>query len=207
MLYNELAFIYDPVSWVVSLGHWRDWQRTAFPFLKGQQILELAHGPGHMLLELEQAGFRAFGLDLSPHMGRIAYRRIKRCKSSVSLVRGQAQALPFASASFSSVLATFPSDFILEPETLDAVRRALLPGGRFIIVLGGQLTGKGMVKAIIERLYAITGQQAEANAIDNKSGIWNIASERLSAAGFKHTIEQISVEGSLATLLIAERSQ
>ena len=127
LLYNELAFIYDPVSWAVSLGRWRDWQRAAFPFLQGQQILELAHGPGHILLELEKAGFRVIGLDLSPHMGQIAHKRIKRSGSRVSVVRGKAQALPFAEASFSSVLATFPSEFILEPDSLEAVWRITIP--------------------------------------------------------------------------------
>ncbi|MCZ7544410.1 MAG: hypothetical protein M5R40_13175 [Anaerolineae bacterium] len=30
LLYNELAFTYDLVSRVVSLGQWRAWQRAAF---------------------------------------------------------------------------------------------------------------------------------------------------------------------------------
>ena len=205
LLYNELAFIYDPVSWAVSLGRWRDWQRAAFPFLQGQQILEVAHGPGHMLLELERAGVHVIGLDLSPSMGRLAHNRIERNRSNVSVVRGKAQALPFAAASFSSVLATFPSEFILELETLEAVWRALLPGGRFVIVVGAQLTGKGAAKSLIERLYAITGQRTDSIAISESTGIWNLARERLMSAGFDPSIEQISVDGSLVTLLIGQR--
>ena len=207
LLYNEFAFTYDPVSWAVSLGHWREWQRTAIPFLQGQQILELAHGPGHMLLELEQAGIHVIGLDLSPYMGRLAHKRIKRSSYRVSVVRGMAQELPFAAGSFSSVLATFPSEFILEPETLEAVCRALLPGGRFVIVVGAQLTGKGAVNSLIKWLYAITGQRADSTAISEHAGIWKLARERLSSAGFDHSIEQISANGSLVTLLIGQREQ
>ncbi len=205
MLYNELAFTYDPVSWAVSLGYWRDWQLTALPFLQGRQILELAHGPGHILLELEKAGFRVIGLDLSPHMSRIAHKRIKRSGSRISVVRGKAQALPFAEASFSSVLAIFPSEFILELDSLEAVWRTLLPGGRIVIVVGAQLTGKGVAKSVIGWLYAITGQRAGSKAISEHTGIWNLAKERLASAGFDLSIEQVSVNGNHVTLLIGQR--
>jgi ubiquinone/menaquinone biosynthesis C-methylase UbiE len=158
-----------------------------------------------MLLELEQAGFRVIGLDISPHMGRMAHKRIERSGSRVSVVLGKAQALPFAEASFSSVLATFPSEFILEPESLEAVWRALLPGGRFVIVVGAQLKGKGVANSVIGWLYAITGQRAGSKAISEQKGIWNLAKERLASAGFDPSIEQVSVNGSCVTLLIGQR--
>ncbi len=207
LLYNELAFTYDPVSWSVSLGHWRDWQRSAIPYLQGSRILELAHGPGHMLLELEQTGLHVIGLDLSPYMGRLARHRIERNDSKVTVIQGEAQTLPFTDRSFSSVLVTFPSDFILEPETLQGVWRVLPAGGRFVIVAGAQLTGQGVLESLIKWLYIVTGQQPGASAGNGLAGVWNLARDRLMSAGFDPSLEQVSIKGTRVTLLIGQRME
>jgi SAM-dependent methyltransferase len=78
LLYNELAWTYDAVSWLVSLGHWRQWQRAALPFVMGQRVLEIGHGPGHMLAALRAQGVNVIGLDLSPFMGQMARQRFRR---------------------------------------------------------------------------------------------------------------------------------
>ena len=61
LLYHELAWTYDLVSRVVSLGQWRTWQRTALEHLaarRGDPILELAHGTGD--LQIDRPGFRLY---------------------------------------------------------------------------------------------------------------------------------------------------
>src|SRR3972149_2134286 len=72
LLYNELAWTYDFVAWCVSLGKWKAWGRTSIRHLRGQRILELAHGPGHLLISLRLAGYHPIGIDLSPAMSRQA---------------------------------------------------------------------------------------------------------------------------------------
>ena len=65
LLYNELAWTYDLVSWVVSLGAWRAWQRSALRFLAvppGSPVLELAHGTGNFQIDLRTAGLDPTGL-------------------------------------------------------------------------------------------------------------------------------------------------
>ena len=55
LLYNEMAFTYDWVSWIVSLGQWRAWQRSALEHITappGTRVLELAHGTGNMQIDL-----------------------------------------------------------------------------------------------------------------------------------------------------------
>src|SRR3954453_16307386 len=116
LLYNQLAWTYDLVSWVVSAGQWRAWQRSALPFLPGRPVLEVAHGTGNLLLDLASLGLEPIGLDLSPAMSRLASAKLKRRLGSaplpVPLLRGSVQALPFAGSSLSSVVSTFPTDFI-----------------------------------------------------------------------------------------------
>ena len=164
LLYNEMAFTYDWVSYIVSLGAWRCWQRAALKHLKvdsGKLVLEIAHGTGNLQLNLREAGYRTIGYDLSPYMGRIARTKLIRRGYPANLIRGQAQQLPFSAGSFAAVVSTFPTDFIVQAETLREVNRVLEADGQFIIVPNGALTGGGVSGAGIEWLYRITGQRGE----------------------------------------------
>ncbi|MEO8608541.1 MAG: class I SAM-dependent methyltransferase [Chloroflexota bacterium] len=167
LLYNEMAFTYDLVSNIVSLGAWRCWQRAALKHLTAQPgnlILELAHGTGNLQLDLLDAGYRTIGYDLSPYMGRIANAKLVHYGYSAKLVRGKAQELPFPPGAFAAVVSTFPTNFIVQPKTLREVHRILQPKGQFIIVPNGVLTGGGVSGAGIEWLYRVTGQREDSTA-------------------------------------------
>ncbi len=205
LLYNEFAWTYDLVSWVVSLGAWRDWQLAALPFVDGPSVLEIAHGPGHMLLALKRAGFEVMGLDLSAHMSQQAQRRLQKANTPLSLLRGTAQALPLTDKTFDTVLTTFPTDFVLETETLTAVQRVLKPNGRFVIVPSGYLTGNSFIHRCIEWLYAITGQRQTAVDQTMTDNQWESFSHRFVAAGFSVSIHNITLENSVATVIVAQK--
>ncbi|MBN1811224.1 MAG: class I SAM-dependent methyltransferase [Anaerolineae bacterium] len=159
LLYNEFAWTYDLVAWVVSLGQWQAWGRTAIPSLRGERVLELAHGPGHLLVAMVGRGLSPVGLDLSSYMGRLARRRLSKNDGlAVPLVRARAQALPFRDGCFDSTVATFPAEFIMARDTLREVARVLAPGGRWVIVPGAVLSGRDPLSRFIWWLYQITGQ-------------------------------------------------
>jgi ubiquinone/menaquinone biosynthesis C-methylase UbiE len=123
-------------------------------------VLELAQGPGHLLVAMARQGLTPVGLDLSPQMGRLARRRLVRLSLPLRLVRARAQALPFRDGTFPDVVATFPTEFILAPRTLREVKRVLSPGGEIVVVAGAQLTGRDPLSRFLEWLYRITGQRA-----------------------------------------------
>ncbi|MCB9422727.1 MAG: class I SAM-dependent methyltransferase [Ardenticatenaceae bacterium] len=216
LLYNELAWTYDAVSWLVSLGDWRSWQQAALPFVLGPDVLEIGHGPGHMLLALRQAGFRVVGLDLSPYMGRQAQKRLggghalSGVEGDVPLIRGDVLALPVKTAVFDTVLSTFPTDYIIDPTVLLNVNRVLRENGRFIIVPEGHLTGRSLLHRFIEWLYAITGQRAGPFVVDKADNwpdhpVWQKMVERFIAAGFHLEMEQIHLPRSAVTILTAHK--
>ncbi|MEM7117802.1 MAG: methyltransferase domain-containing protein [Chloroflexota bacterium] len=202
LLYYELAWTYDVVSWVVSLGAWRDWQRAALPFLHGKRILEIAHGPGHMLVELFAQRKRVMGLDLSFYMSHQAQRTLARHGAEVPLLLGRVQDLPLPAESFDSVLSTFPTEFIMERETLTAVYRLLKPNGRFVIVPEGHLTGASWLHRFIDWLFVITGQREGLFETD-VAAFWEPWRQHFVAAGFQTEIHQIGLQGSVATVIVA----
>lgn len=210
LLYYELAWTYDLVSRLVSLGEWRGWQQAALPFVNGRSILEIGHGPGHMLLELTQSGKHVVGLDLSPQMGRQAKRRLEQSAVAVKLIRGNVQALPLNTAVFDTVLSTFPTDYVVHPDTLAEVYRVLGEDGRFVIVPEGHLTGGGLLHRCIHWLFRITGQRSGPFAVDNEhfwpnEALWEPFRHRFAAAGFAVTIHHVQRPRSGITVIVARK--
>ncbi len=199
LLYNELAFTYDGVSWLVSLGEWRAWQRSAIRHLNavpGACILELAHGTANLQLDLRAAGYDSIGYDLSRAMGRIARRKLRRARLVPKLVRGYAQQLPFPDEQFLAVVSTFPTDFIIDPATIREAYRVLKPGGRFVFVPNGAFTGRGVAKESLEAVYRATGQR----------GTWpEDVGVRFETAGFTLTQVIEACRISAAYVMIAHK--
>jgi ubiquinone/menaquinone biosynthesis C-methylase UbiE len=197
LLYNEFAWTYDLVAWGVSLGQWKAWGRTTIPHLEGARVLELAHGPGHLLVAMAERGLTPVGLDLSPYMSRQARRRLVKSDGlAVPLVRARAQALPFRDGCFDSTVATFPSEYILDRETLRGVARVLKPEGRLVIALGAILSGRDPLSRFIWWLYRITGQGEMF--IDRGKAI-------LARAGFSARVTWKEARHSRVLLVIAEK--
>jgi len=161
LLYNELAWSYDRVSWVVSLGQWRTWGRASLRHLLGPCVLEVAFGTGDILVDLHAAGFTVYGLDLSPYMTAITHRKLQKAGITVPISSGAVQSLPFADGVFDSVVVTFPPSFIREEIALQELARVLRFGGRLVVVDRALLQRPILLARFIEWLYTITGQRPQ----------------------------------------------
>ncbi|HET90922.1 MAG TPA: methyltransferase domain-containing protein [Chloroflexi bacterium] len=197
LLYNELAWMYDAVAWVVSLGQWQAWGRTAISHLQGEWVLELAHGPGHLLVTMAERGLSPVGLDLSSAMGRLARRRLQRVGQTVPILQARAQTLPFRNECFDSVVTTFPTLFILDRDTLYDVVRVLRPGGRLVVVAWAGLGGCDPLSRFIGWLYRVTGQG------EPQSGVGETA---LTAVGLVPYVVREQVGRSVVILFIGARA-
>ncbi len=141
LLYSSFAWSYDAVAWLVSTGQWSAWTAAGLEALPTGIALEIGHGPGHMLEHRLRLGQPTIGVDLSRQMSRIARRRLQRSGLRLNLVRARTQNLPFAAAWFDGVLSTFPSEYILDPQTMAEVGRVLKMGGTFVVIPMARVSG------------------------------------------------------------------
>jgi ubiquinone/menaquinone biosynthesis C-methylase UbiE len=153
-LYHEAVWAYDLAAWLVSLGRWADWRRQVLDFAVGERLLELGFGTGHLLVEAAARGFEVWGADPSREMQRVAGRRIRAHRSDARRALARAQALPFADRTFDTIIATFPTSYIVHPATFHEVRR-LLRGddGRFVVTGVGFRTDNAFVRSLMRRLF------------------------------------------------------
>jgi len=142
----ELLYHNRTLYWLASTlpfaGQWRVWQRLALARLRGADVLEIGCGPGWLLADMVERGYRCHAIDRSPQMVAAARSTLRRrgLSGAAEIVRlASAQALPFADAAFDSVVATFPTDYIADVAALREIRRVLRPRGRLIVVLAATL--------------------------------------------------------------------
>lgn len=150
-LYNEFAWAYDRVSWLVSAGRWAHWRRLALEYVVGPRILEIGFGTGELLAELRGGGAQVYGLEPSAAMQRITARKLAQRGLQVPRVRASAERSPFSAGCFDTVVTTFPADYIVSPAALQEIARMLRPPGS-ASERGGRLVVAGAVVYRGERL-------------------------------------------------------
>jgi ubiquinone/menaquinone biosynthesis C-methylase UbiE len=190
LLYHSFAFTYDFVAAVVSFGKWNDWVLSVLPFISGTRILELGHGPGHLQQALTTRGLDTIAMDESAPMGRLTKHRLG---SSQKLVRAIAQKIPFASQTFDSVISTFPSEYIFDPQTLSEAHRVLRNGGKLIVLLAAWPRNP-----LLGWLFKITGQSPSETYKSIKSKII----ETMDGVNFNIDVQVVEVKsGNLLTVI------
>jgi ubiquinone/menaquinone biosynthesis C-methylase UbiE len=216
LLYHQFAFCYDLVAATVSVGRWKDWVFSVIPFIEGDRILEIGHGPGHLQRALLSRNLLSVGLDQSSQMGRLARRNLTRffpsnngsapknqpdAYAQTNLTRGVGQHLPFRNEAFDTLVATFPAEYIFDPKTLREAQRVLTTNGRFVILPGATITGRGILDRAMALLFRITGQ--------TPPNISEILQERskapFTASGFRLETHELNIRSSLVFILVATK--
>lgn len=127
----------------------------------GMEILDVGCGDGMFATRLAQMGATVTGVDSDSAMIRAASERAQTQGQMLRLFTGNAEALPFADASFDRVVAIAVLCFISDGERAVAeMSRVLRPGGRLII---GEL-GRWSLWAAIRRVHGWLGSSTWANA-------------------------------------------
>ena len=220
LLYHPFAFTYDLVAATVSLGRWKDWVLSVLPFIEGSRVLEIGHGPGQLQRALLNRGVFGVGIDESAPMGRLAKRNLQRALVSqqmihsqapnpsngytkIKLTRGLAQYLPFPSDCFDTVVATFPAEYIFDSITIEETHRVLTPGGRFVILPGASIVGRGFMDRVMAFLFRITGETPP-----NLSEILHQRSrDSFAKSNFHVQIHELEIKSSMVFILVATKSE
>ncbi len=156
MLYKN-RYLYRFASTVPFAGQWRVWQRLVLPRLQGHDVLELGCGLGDLLADMLAEGYDCRAVEHSPQMVAAAHATLRKRKvgQSTWVIQGSAQSLPFPDSTFDTVVSTFPSEYIYDPNTIAEVVRVLRPGGRVIVILGANLLPIGLLQPLLVLIHML----------------------------------------------------
>lgn len=198
LLYHQFAWTYDLVSAFVSLGRWEEWVGTVLPYVNGR-VLEIGFGPGHLQAALSEIHIESFGLDKSPQMVHLAAKRLRRKGVIIRLARGYAQIIPFANETFNSVVATFPTEYIFDPQTLKEIRRILLPVGQLVMIPTAWITGGRPLERLAAWIFSVSGE-APGRPLPLSAEL----RARFVNAGFEVRSEIVEKKGSQVLVILAK---
>jgi SAM-dependent methyltransferase len=96
----------------------------------GMKVLDVACGTGNLALPAARAGAEVTGVDIAPNLVEQARENAKREGLNAKFDEGDAEALPYAVASFDAVVTMFGAMFAPRPELVAAeLKRVCRPGG------------------------------------------------------------------------------
>src|SRR5712692_9113044 len=155
-------YLYRFASTVPFAGQWRAWQRLVLTRIHGHDVLELGCGLGDLLADMAEADHACLAVEQSPQMVGAARETLQRRKldEKAWVIQGSAQHLPFSNASFDTVVSTFPSEYIYDPDTIAEVERVLRPGGCLIVVEGANLLPIGFLQPFLVLIQTLVYGQA-----------------------------------------------
>lgn len=133
--FDPVAPTYDRLNRIMTAGLDRRWRHHAVSqlsvFSSHLSVLDVACGTGDMMVELTKYGYTVTGVDLSEQMLAVARRKAASARFQLA----DAEALPFAAASFDAVTCAFGiRNFVHLEQGLKEMVRVLKPGGRMAIL-------------------------------------------------------------------------
>src|SRR4051812_4111831 len=105
------------------------------PIAPREDVLDIGTGTGNVAIRAALAGADVVGLDISPQLLDVARPRAEFAGALVDWIEGDAEALPFADASFDVVLSAFGVQFAPHPAiAASELARVCRPHGRVGLV-------------------------------------------------------------------------
>ncbi len=140
-MFNNIAFRYDFLNSLLSLGIHKGWRRKAVNIFKNknpQFILDVATGTGDFAIAcLDAVPKKVTGIDISAGMLEIGRQKIKKLnlENKIELLLGDAEHLSFSDNYFDAITVGFG---VRNFENLEAglkdMLRVLKPGGDLVII-------------------------------------------------------------------------
>ncbi|RKR07833.1 demethylmenaquinone methyltransferase/2-methoxy-6-polyprenyl-1,4-benzoquinol methylase [Maribacter vaceletii] len=140
-MFNNISKNYDGLNRVISFGIDIKWRNKVVAILtksKPNSILDIATGTGDLAINMVKTGAsKIVGLDISPGMLEVGKDKIKDKKlaSTIEMVVGDSENLPFKDNSFDAVTVAFGvRNFETLEKGLAEIYRVLKPNGSFVVL-------------------------------------------------------------------------
>jgi demethylmenaquinone methyltransferase/2-methoxy-6-polyprenyl-1,4-benzoquinol methylase len=140
-MFNNIAYRYDFLNSLLSLGIHKGWRKKAIRLLKPfapKQILDIATGTADFAIEAMRLDpEKVTGIDISEGMLSFGREKIKKKKleGKIELMLGDSEKLPFADNSFDAITVGFGVRNFEHLEIgLSEMLRVLKPGGGVAIL-------------------------------------------------------------------------
>ncbi len=204
-------YLYRFASTVPFAGQWRVWQRLVLPRIRGLDVLELGCGLGDLLADMLNAGYHCHAVEYSPTMVAAARDTLRKRKvGQPSLViQGSAQGLPFSSNTFDTVVSTFPTEYIYDPDTIAEIERVLRPGGRLIVIEGANLLPAGIKQFLLVILHSFVYGRQQSYQDDSSARFSQHSSEHSQhseGSSQLDTVTEVLPAAGFGSLIPLERS-
>lgn len=211
MLYRNRT-LYWLASTIPFAGQWRRWQRLVLPRLAGTDVLEIGCGIGTLLGDLIQAGYDCHAVDRSSQMVAAARSELRRrgfAKDAIRVTQADVRRLPFGDGSFDTVVSTFPTEYIFDPQTAHEIARVLRPSGRLVVVLGAGLEPTTPLVAPLVALqslvYGRTPRHDNSTGAADANGPGGPLGALLAGAGLRPSSERVRGSFWQAYLVLADK--
>jgi demethylmenaquinone methyltransferase / 2-methoxy-6-polyprenyl-1,4-benzoquinol methylase len=141
-MFDRIAPRYDLLNRLLSGGTDVRWRRRAVDFLEippPYRVLDLCTGTADLLIEALRRDPRNGGLGLDLSLGMLGRGKAKLARGGfgdrAALVSADGERLPLAGGRFDGALVAFGIRNVADPQrAMREVRRALRPGGRFVVL-------------------------------------------------------------------------
>ena len=219
-MFDKIAARYDAMNRVLSFGLDRGWRRRTVRALQlgaAPRVLDLATGTGDLAVDIARMhpGATVIGLDPSREMLAIAQRKLaaRGLAGRVTLVRGDAQCLPYRSCEMDAATIAFGIRNV--PDRLAALRemaRVVRPGGRIAVLELGEPRRGLLARAarfhtrhVVPRLGALLSGAREYRYLQRSIAAFPPSAEfaaLMERAGL-HVIEVAPLTFGVCTLYVA----
>lgn len=153
---------------------------------RSHRLLEVGFGSGVFVPSLHSIADEVYGIDVHEESARVT-RALASQGVKAELLRSPAEAIPFASDSFDSIVAISSLEFVDDlVASCTEIRRVLKPGGSFVVVTPGNsslldaglkvLTGNSAKKDFGDRRQAIIPTLLSSFAVDECRSVPRIGS-------------------------------
>jgi SAM-dependent methyltransferase len=156
----------------------------------GTRLVDIACGTGVAAHAAAEAGARVIGVDFSSAMLTIA----RSLNPAVAFEAGDAEALPFADASFDAVVSNFGVHHVEHPaRAIAEARRVLVPGGTFAFTVWAASQDNAPWRIIFDAVKACGRLDVPMPAGNDSTATRENFAQLMAEAGFEATALQSEV--------------